>query len=85
MSLSFAHVWQQQESSDMEIILLAPAPAAAQSGGQQEHEDAARHALVELARLPAHSILLSNSAVLWCRVSSIPHCRIPLLSPKCRV
>jgi hypothetical protein len=86
MSLSFAHVWKQQDSSDLDIILLAPAPAAAQSGEQQEQqEDAARPAMVELARLPAHSILLSNSAVLWCRVSVIPHSRITLSSPKCRL
>jgi hypothetical protein len=72
---------------DMDIILLAPAPAAAQSGRQQEKQQdevAARPALVELARLPAHSILLSNSAVLWCRVS-ITHSRIPLSSPKRRL
>lgn len=62
MSLSFAHAWQQQELSDVDVILLVPEPSA--ESGQQDGQPAK----VELARFPAHSILLSNSAMLRCRV-----------------
>jgi hypothetical protein len=65
MSLSFAHLWQQQASSDMDVILLAAA-AAAEAGEQEEQQGS--EAKVELASFPAHSAILSNSAVLWCRV-----------------
>jgi hypothetical protein len=63
MSLSFAHAWQQQELSDIDIILTVPGPSA--ESGQRDGQPAK----VELTRFPAHSILLSNSAVLRCRVS----------------
>lgn len=50
----------------MDVILLAPT-AAAQPGEEQQGDAPAR---VVLARFPAHSALLSNSAVLRSRVSS---------------
>jgi hypothetical protein len=75
MSLSFAHLWQQQEGSDMDVILLAPADAAASSALssqiQDEHANLATPAALELMTFPAHRTLFSNSAVLWCRVSGI--------------
>ena len=52
----------------MDVVLLAPAEAATQ---QQQLDDVARPATVELMSFPAHRTLLSNSAVLWCRVSKI--------------
>jgi hypothetical protein len=54
----------------MDVVLLAPAPApAAESAQQEQLADAARPAMLELVSFPAHRTLLSNSAVLWCRVS----------------
>ena len=52
----------------MDVVLLAPAEAPVQ---QQQLADAARPAAVELMSIPAHRTLLSNSAVLWCRVSGM--------------
>lgn len=49
----------------MDVILLAAA-AAAEAGQQEEQQGS--EAKVELASFPAHSAILSNSAVLWCRV-----------------
>lgn len=69
MSLSFAHLWWQLESSDMDVILLVPAAAAQPGEQEQQQADAASAAPAELAHFPAHSTLLSNSEVLRCRVS----------------
>jgi hypothetical protein len=52
----------------MDVVLLAPAPAA-ESAQQEQLADAARPATFELMSFPAHRTLLTNSAVLWCRVS----------------
>ena len=52
----------------MDVVLMAPAPAEA-SDQQQQLADATRPAALQLVSFPAHSTLLSNSAVLWCRVS----------------
>ena len=49
MSLSFSHLWKQQEHSDVDVVLWAPS----------QHS---RDKLV-LMKLPAHSALLSNSEV----------------------
>ena len=72
MSLSFAHLWQQHETSDMDVILLAPAPSGESDSDSDQHEqqaDSGTPGTVELMSFPAHRTLLSNSAVLWCRVS----------------
>jgi hypothetical protein len=66
--LSFAHLWQQHETSDMDVILLAPEPAE-ESDQQEQEVDSGTPATHELMSFPAHKTLLSNSAVLWCRVS----------------
>jgi hypothetical protein len=74
MSLSFAHLWQQQEGSDINVILLAPADAAASAAlslhSPQDQGDVSPPALT-VASFPAHRTLFSNSAVLWSRVSGI--------------
>jgi hypothetical protein len=56
----------------MDVVLLAPAAAAAQLGVQEQQQGvAARLVWVQLAHFPAHSTLLINSDVLRCRVSAI--------------
>lgn len=51
MMLSFAHLWQQKELSDVDVLLIAPSTAA-QAGG-------APPLVVE--EFPGHTVLLSNS------------------------
>ena len=53
MALSFAHMWQQQEASDVDVLLLT-----------QDR--------VELARFPAHRVLLTNSPVFRAKVGGPP-------------
>jgi hypothetical protein len=66
MPISLAQLWQQHAMSDVDVILLAPAPAAQQQDEQQI--GAAGSAKVEVARFPAHCNLFCNTEVLWCRV-----------------
>jgi hypothetical protein len=68
MARRFSKLWQQQESSDIDVVLLAPAAAAVELGQQQQQHDPDRPARLELASFPAHSILLSDSPVLLCKV-----------------
>ena len=77
MYISFAQLWQQQAASDMDVILLAPAPE------QQDEQQTAGSAKREVARFPGHSAFFCNSEGLWCRVGfrNLPlQCPTPLLS-----
>jgi hypothetical protein len=59
---------KQQEDSDIDVVLLAPAAAAVELGQQEQQRDPDRPARLELARFPAHKILLKDSPVLQCKV-----------------
>ena len=71
MSLSFAQLWQQEAASDLDVIILAPATASESGQQRKQHACAGRPAMLELAKFPAHSAMLCNSAVLWCRVGDM--------------
>lgn len=58
MALSFTHLWQQQEHSDVDVILKT-----VDSPDQDAPSD--RN---QLATFPAHSVLLSNSQVFQAQV-----------------
>jgi hypothetical protein len=67
----------------MDVILLAPAGAAAPEQQDEQQMGAAGSAKREVARFPAHSTFFCNSKFLWCRVSlrNLPLQRpTPLLS-----
>jgi hypothetical protein len=51
MALSFSHLWQQQEHSDVDIVLKTVVSS--------NHQ---------LATLPGHTVLLSNSQVFQAQV-----------------
>jgi hypothetical protein len=59
MPLSFARLWQQQEYLDLDVVLW--------TADNSVHEDAPKHNS-HLAKLPGHSILLSNSQFLQAHV-----------------
>ncbi len=58
MPLSFAHLWQNQEHSDVDVVLTQLSGVADQPS-------------IQLTTLPGHSVLLSNSPVLSAQVSAL--------------
>jgi hypothetical protein len=59
MPLSFARLWQQQEYSDLDVMLW--------TADNSVHEDAPKHNS-HLAKFPGHGILFSNSQFLQAHV-----------------
>jgi hypothetical protein len=59
MPLSFAHLWKNQEYSDVDVVLIVA-----------QHNDSETEQQHQLARFPGHSVLLSNSPVISAQVRS---------------
>lgn len=57
MLFSFSHLWQQEELSDVDVLLTAPDPQNAGSAQTQK-----------LAEFPGHTALLSSSPFLKAQV-----------------
>jgi hypothetical protein len=65
MPLSFDRLWQNQEHSDVDVILTVA----------QHSEDAdQQHHSIQLARFPGHSALLSSSPMINAQVRSLSVC-----------
>lgn len=60
-SLSFARLWQQEEYSDLDVVLWTADSADQDAPKDNNH----------LAKFPGHSVLLSNSQVLQAHVSEV--------------
>ena len=64
MPLSFDRLWQNEEHSDVDVVLIVP----------QHSEDVEQQHSTQLARLPGHSALLSSSPMINAQVRSLGVC-----------
>jgi hypothetical protein len=64
MPLNFAHLWQNQEHSDVDVVLTVVQHSAGGEADQQQHS-------TQLARFPGHSALLASSPMISAQVGSL--------------
>jgi hypothetical protein len=71
----FAHLWQQQELSDVDIVVIAGAPCAEDSAPAGDSMLTEGQPLV-LQQFPGHSSILSISQYCKAQVTHCVHCSV---------